>query len=111
MNKVHLFLLMFRNLENDEALNTIIGSNYQTEARMFLDKNNDYKKTLLRNKNIPAVELLKEIEPVLEAISNLNEKDGKNKIENVTSMVKQTGIVFKIRLWMSNIKSVRGEQS
>ena len=105
LNKVHLFLLMFRNLENAETIDAVIGDKYQTEAGMFLENNNSYKKESLKNKNIPAVELLNEIEPVLAAISNLDKQNGRDNIGNVTAMVRQTGIVFKMRLWMSNVKS------
>lgn len=104
LNKVHLFLLMVRNLENDETINAVIGDKYQTEAQMFLNNNNIFKKESLKNKNIPAVELLNEIEPVLKAISNLSNQYEKNKTGSIAVMVKQTGIVFKLRLWMSNAK-------
>ena len=96
---------MVRNLENDETINTIVGDKYQTEAAMFLAKNDDYKKDSLKNKNIPAVELLSEIEPVLRAISNLDSQSGKDKIGDISAMVRQTGVVFKMSLWMSNVKS------
>lgn len=102
LNKVHLFLLMFRNLDDRDAMNQVIGDKYQTEARMFLDDGAAYKQNLLREKNIPAVELLNEIEPLLYAISNLDGKNDREKIDDITAKVKQTGIVFKIRLWMSN---------
>ncbi len=107
LNKVHLFIVMFRNLENDKTLNAVIGDKYQTEAGMFLGNNRRYKQESLKNKNIPAVELLNEIEPVLAAISNLDNQGGKDNLDNVTVMVKQTGIVFKMRLWMSNVKSAK----
>lgn len=102
LNKVHLFLLMFRNLNDGDAMNQVIGDKYQTEARMFLDDGTAYKQNLLREKNIPAVELLNEIEPLLYAISNLDGKNDREKIDDITAKVKQAGVVFKIRLWMSN---------
>ena len=105
LNKVHLFLLIFRNLENDKTINAVIGDKYQTEAGMFLVSNNYYKKESLKNKNIPAAELLNEIGPVLKAIANLDVKKGENNIEDVMAMVNQTGIVFKMHLWMSTAKS------
>ena len=105
LNEVHLFLLMFRNLENDKTINAVIGDKYQTEAEMFLVSNNYYKKESLKNKNIPAAELLNEIEPVLKIITNLNEKREENNIGKATAMINQSGLVFKMRLWMSNAKS------
>lgn len=107
LNKVHLFLLMFRNLGSDETINAVLGNKYQTEARTFLDNNNYYKKAARRAKNIPAVELLNEIEPVLQAVSNLDERGAKDNIGNAAMMVKQSGVVFKIRFWMSAAKAVR----
>jgi hypothetical protein len=110
LNKVHLFLLMFRNLENDQTINAVIGDKYQTEARMFLQRGSDYKQTMRRSGNIPAVELLNEIEPLLRTISDLDEQNGNDQIRAVSAMVRQTGIVFKIRLWMSNARAERSSQ-
>lgn len=107
LNKIHLFLLMFRNLDSDETINAVLGEKYQTEAQTFLDNNNNYKKVALRAKNIPAVELLNEIEPVLQAISKLGERNAGDRVGSAATMVKQSGVVFKIRLWVSAAKAER----
>ncbi len=106
LNRVHLFLLLIRNLKNDDTINALIGGKYQIEARMFLNNNSACKIESLKSKNIPAAELLNEIEPVLLAISKLDNQNEKNNFVKVTELVKETGIVFKMRLWLANAKSV-----
>lgn len=101
LNKVHLFLLMFRNLKKDETINAVIGGKYQNEAQTILDSNSNYKKEMLKNRQLPEAELLSEIEPVLTAISKLDAQPEKNNFDNITAMMKQSGIVFKMRLRMA----------
>jgi len=105
LNKVHLFLLMFRNLKKDETINAVMGGKYQNEAQMILDSNSNYKKEMLKNRQLPEAELLSEIEPVLTAISKLDAQGEKNNFDNITAMMKQSGIVFKMRLRMAGNKS------
>lgn len=105
LNKVHLFLLMFRNLKKDETINAVMGGKYQNEAQMILDSNRNYKKEMLKNRQIPEAELLGEIEPVLTAISKLDVQPEKTNFDNITAMMKQSGIVFKMRLRMAGNKT------
>ncbi|MCD9188119.1 MAG: zf-HC2 domain-containing protein [Pyrinomonadaceae bacterium] len=105
LNKVHLFLLMFRNLKKDETINAVIGGKYQNEAQMILENNSNYKNEMLKNRHIPEAELLSEIEPVLTAIAKLDAQGEKNNFDNITAMMKQSGIVFKMRLRMAGNKS------